>query len=322
MFEDFDELLDKKNLTRRALTYTSEIDSFLKSIDKDEREPIYRENYYTAALRQIEIWKKECIDILLTELDNAITQNKEYEKNEFKWALHRSFNNEGIIRFIILENTDYTEVIIDAEKYAGTGEEYMEAVQVARLFATIKGKDMLSRSSTWAFIYRSAREGMRFRSRPGYRNKTRDRTAEMRTKYNTIIADRLSSIAHNKAPFWYLLNYGSASVSGEGGIAYPYTEPTNFLEKARIAIERFINNKIRAAYEAPIEDENIDRTSARLNDVLQKLNDAMGSIENLEVGQSVATVQLADRELQYVVKESKGRKKLGVKTKKYRSYLE
>lgn len=277
--------------------------------------------FFDIAQEVIRSYKMSALNTLQWELAKAIDDNQaEFDYPPFKEKLYRAFSNPEMIGFYINESSKRIDVKINAEDFAGSPEEYSTAVQSAKLLMENPGKnDAMMSSFIWQrFIYSVAREGRSFFNlvrrykKSGRKGRIKkDRTKEAIERYKKIIADRMSFL-EDKAPFWYILNYGSigygARVQGEG-FPYPNLPPTNFIEKAEYAIQIDINLELKLQLTRINSQKNAtvaNRLQSSYDELIyikEQLDNASINLANLEVGEFITKLKLLDKEVKFYVKQ-------------------
>lgn len=110
--------------------------------------------------------------------------------------------------------------------------------------------DRAVRAQIWKEkIYSTARLGGKvYRKRKNKKGKTtrRDVTEKYTHKYAETIEKRLSLTSHNKAPFWYFIQWGNVGESTEAEYVFPVVHPTYFVSS--------IANRIAQIYEDNYEN--------------------------------------------------------------------
>jgi hypothetical protein len=282
------------------------------------------EEFYTIATRIIDRDRYKNRRILLNQLVSAIQRTEEYDYAPYSDELLTAFDNDNIIKYVIEENTKTVNVVIDPSETCGTLQDYLDAVEIARTNAGAGMNSMQRRSWVWQnIVYKVAREGKTLLSRKGD-----DISEKMQLKYDDIVAERLIEL-QGKPAFWYILNYGNRqrpSLGSDTGTPYPMNGPTNFVEHSETLIKYSLNTAIDAEYAkntGTLTPVAVDDEAERYNKVIMELNEALYNIQSSNPGDVLATLSLADREVEFIVRESKTRgKRLGIKTTKYRSYLD
>jgi hypothetical protein len=200
-------------------------------------------------------------EILLGELDKAITKVGEFDYPAFSIPLRRCFNKIGIITF------SRRGININAFELVGTWEELEAGISAARAYLGV-GKKLGPEDAAlfWKWrIYKPAREGVE--PKRYFLRETRSERKRMRKKdrfdyrayaeraYERTIKARQSAYG-GKAPYWLWLDRGNAQPFE--WLPYPRNSPTNFTYKAKILINELYRDeiiRIATRYTTAINDE-------------------------------------------------------------------
>lgn len=174
-----------------------------------------------------------------------------------------ALNYENMVKIKPLTLIDYRDIDIDVDfTPLGNIEIYAEAVEATRKELPEKvTEDPKAASRMWREkIFKTAREGGKV-----YRHK-KDRKTGKETKvdvtykyigryYDTIVS-RLSKLPQNKAPFWYLIEYGNINIEGfnKKGTPYPSLRELKMIGKIEATIRADFNTAYR---KFSVEIENI-----------------------------------------------------------------
>lgn len=189
--------------------------------------------------------RRQAVDILLEELNRALSINPEFSHPMFKNRLVQSVRDGREFQYISTSNTKvYVKINLDIT--AGNIEDYATAVDAVRQKRRIgpyrfpPASPELA-SHMWAEKYYGAgREAKIVQPPPNRKKKKKSdakRTKEMHDKYWATMRDRMAAM-QTLAPFWSLVNYGKVFMSSDwGGEAYPKGTPTYFVEAAQKLIQ-------------------------------------------------------------------------------------
>jgi hypothetical protein len=162
--------------------------------------------------------------------------------------------NEGNIIKLLPVKTPYLSgnkiIEVDFSSLGGV-EEWADATERTRQSLDVGKSKIGAASRMWAEkIYKAGREGGKV-SRRVYDKKGQykkvDITEKYAGRYEATVMMRLAYTEDNKAPFWYLIEYGNASSAmSRGGKAYPIVPAQNFVK----TIERVLQAEFSTLFES------------------------------------------------------------------------
>lgn len=143
-------------------------------------------------------------------------------------------------------------ISFDRDRAFGDPESYIRA---ARRVYKSRNDNIEERSLQWKFFYLKGREGYvpTPKNSQGKRIKLNPVALEKRrgyyaAKYKTAILNRLNE--HEKAGFWYFIEYGNTKFRESEGTPYPlYSSPTGFIRKSLDELEIELNREFFALYD-------------------------------------------------------------------------
>lgn len=143
-------------------------------------------------------------------------------------------------------------VSFDRDRAFGDPESYIRA---ARRAYKARNEDIKERSRQWKFFYLKGREGYvpTPKNPQGKRIKLNPVSLEKRrrhyaAKYKTAILNRLDE--HEKAGFWYFIEYGNVEFRELEGTPYPlYSSPTGFIRRSLDELELELNKEFLTFYD-------------------------------------------------------------------------
>ena len=184
--------------------------------------------------------KKQASLIYIREVTKAANQSEEYNYPAFLSPLIDVGNDDSLYKITLSGNGWNRSISIELamDEVAGTINDYAEAVESARGALNVKeDRDPTLASKFWRDrVYRGPR-------------------------YFTTINLRLAA-SSKPAPFWSLLNYGSASTSMSsdiGGTPYPSRGAHRFVEHTEIAIKQFFRATMlgfKEKFDADVKEVN------------------------------------------------------------------
>jgi hypothetical protein len=243
--------------------------------------------------------------ILVMRAENAFKINYDLDIPQWKSHLLTQLNKPELITITPQYSGDrttrritVTSFIVDIEPnlktQLGTIEDYGDAVRATRDMLNYghKMQGPLASHLWFRRLWLVAREGQQLESsiKPGIRqSKVKEKAIQKKTEdlakfYWDIMRNRLEQMA-SKAPYWYLLNYGSASAKtiskGGGGFAAPLLSPTYFVDKA----EKQIAAKLLSEFNSASQKGNllISDLRLRLASVEKKLSANIEIINLLDI---------------------------------------
>lgn len=212
--------------------------------------------------------------ILKEEIQLATTKSSEYSYPEFKRSLFAVADNDNVVEFVFRGSgwSKNISVLIDMDSYAGNINDYAESVEYARNALKVKEtRDPKKASEFW-------------------RKKVWGTSL-----YQKTIKKRFEGM-NDQAPFWSLLNYGTATASMSssiGGTPYPRVRGTRFKEHAEDKIYRYFRQLFtkKRSDNKQLRDELKERVnqlemSIKESDAL--LNQLEVQFENFSRAQNVA----------------------------------
>ena len=236
-------------------------------------------------------------NILLGEMNKAITQTKEYDLPLFRKRLVTAIRAPGTIQITVEgEGKVRVSILPGLRKNAGTLAEWLTAVKKTREELKIKhkskpaggkaGSDMYEEK-----IYKPAREGGHVER--DYGRYTKDITEKYNKAYYDTLRSRLNNVT-SLAPWWEYLEYGTDhGPATAGGRAYPHYAGTHFVAKATIQIIKSIKNAMfnlkrerNSDYEFELE---------HYNKLQNKVYEALHKIQNTTIFTRAAEVNKAAR---------------------------
>jgi len=273
------------NISDEARFYKEEVNRIDRELSAED---FRKAAFQLAFTRAYQYTRDRAAQLLLLKIKEAAIATEEYNYAPYLSHLEnavRSNINSGIPLITILpdENARTAHVYIDLTPLGGV-ELWAAAVKKAR--DDLPGKrweDGDMRSRQWMrLIYGTAREGRKAwrvrRDKETGEEDFKDITADWSWRYDAIVKARLSYLAPTEAPFWYLIEYGNASVEGaEGGsvqfhseghsAGWPYPEfgPQWFIQETEILVA----NLIREAYSRFIA-EAVEKLNEVLSDIVKR----------------------------------------------------
>lgn len=233
----------------------------------EEARAIVDENWNRYAIRSIDTALKEGISELLYESGNtAAIQTYEYVNSD---ALYDHFLiNLSDPRHPQVRNGEVVRVF--NPRVGGTASDFRRGMQAGG--SKLPGSAGERAAKIWKYgIYIPAVEG----TQPTYHSTERWITRHPDVNYDSVIEKRLSAWG-DKAPYWYLINYGNAGYNR----AYPTFPPTNFIEKTEVAARRLAKD-VREYYYRVLKnnlDYEVERYITR-GDARQLASQGKGSIK-------------------------------------------
>ena len=230
-------------------------------------------------------WGAAFMDVYEKELPNAkktlkkfakiaIETTEEFNDKLFTAPLYRILQIDKLYVIIPNERAKNVSVFIDMEEFAGTIDEYFEAVELAKVQGGFgKGADPDKASIFWREnIYKPAREGSV--GRPSKKESVQ------RQQYWTTVALRVGNMAE-KAPWWFILEHGNNFAGSGGGEPYPSHGAQRFVEVAERTIQVLFDQAINFTYESYLERiavEGIDDKTVikRIEAVVTEVTDNPG----------------------------------------------
>lgn len=181
------------------------------------------------AVQAWEATKNPAQQILLEELVSAINKSREYSIPEYAEQLIAVFSNPMIME-LVNPTLDMISLRPSIDTVAGSVDDLWRGILLAKGTLGIGSKLSPQQASDfWRDrIYKPAREGTG--GGPSFAKKSLEWTTNygMIGYFNTLAA-RMAEWG-NLAPYWIFLNEGNHG--GGGGIPYPMSGPTRFVEKA------------------------------------------------------------------------------------------
>lgn len=181
------------------------------------------------AVQAWEVTKTPAQQILLEELVLAINKSREYSIPEYAEQLISVFSNPMILE-LVDPTLDMISLRPAIDTVAGSRDDLWRGILLAK--ATLGVGDKLTPQQASDFwrdrIYKPAREGTG--GGPSFSKKSMEWTTNYGTigYFNTLTA-RMAEWG-NMAPYWIFLNEGNHG--GGGGVPYPMSGPSRFVEKA------------------------------------------------------------------------------------------
>jgi hypothetical protein len=299
-----------KSLISRIESRIDELRSSLSSL--------YVDLFYSTLETNFESYHQ----ILIDYTSAALNASREYNYPPFKTALLRAVSSPGILNIELssARNTNFQiYVIIKMDEYCGNLQEYMDAVETVRiqegwgLTRDVPYEDRFGNKGSnlaakiWREkIYKVDREGGKVYSRKmvrttgegrKYRSEIIDETFKFKGKYAATITLRFSEFTH-KAPFWSLIEYGTAFWRGGGnaGDAYPQEPPQRFVNRTIGAIKNIFGEDWRSRYYQ--ESEPVNELIKKYKSEIIRLEELLVSVlAQLRKGQDAKSQQTA---VQYV----------------------
>lgn len=221
--------------------------------------------------------------ILLQEGMDAIKETKEFDLEMFRWRFRTALLDPKSLT--LRAAGESLSVSVNLNETAGSLSDYANAVTQTREQLGIGVLDPMWASHMWAEkYYRPAREGSDVPPRTANR---KDRTAKYINDYWSTIRTRISNFS-SLAPFWEIVDKGSLGITlpGErGGIPYPATGPTNFVQ-ATI-------NKLQKEFQSALL--NAKKFLTELQSSVDKLQKAIIYAEDLLNNIDIVTVEVKKR---------------------------
>jgi hypothetical protein len=267
MKDPLDALFELSQVTDATISNINKLEKALssgrKALEESKKELSEARNSQhalTAISSSVNIMLAEADDILKESIQIA-TSESEYSHPAFRTALMSISDDIADAIEIIYNGVGWSSNIsvkIDMDSIAGNINDYAEAVEAAREALKVKDtRDPAAASKYW---------------------KTKVYGTEL---YSKTINLRVKNM-DTAAPFWSLLNYGTArtSMSSDiGGTPFPRTRGTKFVEKA----ERALYQRFRSEFlEKRTRNKNLrDTLLNRTRDLTQKIKDAESIVDSL-----------------------------------------
>ncbi len=178
---------------------------------------------------------------------SAIEETREFDNALFKIPILRILDEEDELYVIVPnERAQTVQVFLNMEAFAGTVDEYFEAVELARKIGGFgQGEDADVASIYWRdYLYRPAREASS--GRPT------DQNRKLTQKYWFTLELRVAEMA-GKAPWWYIIEHGNDFQGRGEGQAYPTYGAQRFVETSERAIQQLFNEDVRFLLEDYLE---------------------------------------------------------------------
>ena len=210
----------------------------LISITTDLREVELRKGIEKAAhLEAINFITDRAEDILSTAFMAALFSSVEYNHELFVGRSMDAIKAHWDDILYVTESGNPGDVVVRTDFYVlGDIDMYAQAVEATRTALELKMTDPpSSRSLFWARnIYGVDREGKsvkRSKKKKDGTTETVDVTEKYIGKWYLTVSTRLGFIEADKAPWWYILNYGNEDAFSESeGMPYPLVHGTNFVQ--------------------------------------------------------------------------------------------
>jgi hypothetical protein len=189
--------------------------------------------------------------ILNKELMIAVSKNREFEHPVFLSRLQQAVNDPRTIQVGLVAGQ--IRIKIDMKATAGELRDWVQAVKTTRRQGNFPRSPEPLRSHIWREkYYGTAREGRIITRLSKKTGKKVDKTAKYTQAYWDTIYTRLDNCS-SLAPFWYILNYGSATSTEageekEGGLPYPWNTPTHFVERTIRFLQSFYQQQYSKYY--------------------------------------------------------------------------
>jgi hypothetical protein len=251
MADGFGELSQRfSKMEARSKELASELTFLDNTIDQWDANKLAEKVAYVTAVDEI---SNNAFEILRAYTLKACIDSEEYNYppyiNHLMGALK---SNENEIIKLLPTKAPYLSgnsvVKVDFSVLGGI-EEWADITETVRGVLGVGKSKIEAASRMWREkIYRAGREGgkvpRRIKNKEGGYDVV-DITADYVDRYAMTIDLRLSYLPGNKAPFWYLIEYGNASSAmSRGGKAYPIVKAQNFVD----TIEKVIQAEFSALF--------------------------------------------------------------------------
>lgn len=204
----------------------------------------------------------------------AIENTQEFDDELFLIPIMRILDEDDLYIVVPSERTKTVSVFLAMEEFAGTIDEYFEAVDLAREIGGFgQGGDPDVASIYWRdYLYRPAREASA--GRPT------DQQRKLTQKYWMTLELRVASMA-GKAPWWYILEHGN-NFQGRGeGQPYPSHGAQRFVDTSERVIQALFDEEIDFVYEDYLERISVEgigseEVAERIEAVVTEVTDNPG----------------------------------------------
>ena len=199
----------------------------------------------------IENFLPHAIDFTINEMMKALQKTKEFNYSLYAERLFTAlnYNSKEIILIAPNENNKTALINIDLTPLGEINMwgEAIEAVRTAHGWnkETNESNPAARRSHMWMEkIYKPGREGSTVSNSSG-----ENVSGNYSELYEQTIAERLSLIPEQYAPFWYIIEHGNATgienFPDHEGTAYPIVEPTRMTDQISKRLKTEIDDLIR-----------------------------------------------------------------------------
>ena len=237
--EDYERILN--DIDDRSRNTIEKLEEISRTMSRIEAEDALFKTAFNDAILDVQT---SDIDLIINEMMSALYKTKEFNYSLYAERLFtalRSHQRE-IVSYSPDENTNKVDVTINLSPL-GEIEMWGQAIEAVREAHDWGGTGDLASHMWKEKVYKPGREGSTVTNSKG-----EDVTERYTDLYEQTIAERLSLISEQYAPFWYIIEHGNTSLENfpdHEGTAYPIVAPTNVADEIQKTLERKFRDTIR-----------------------------------------------------------------------------